>query len=154
RNLPAHSPDPAAPVPARRLFPFLNTGLISASGMGNSIYHGASIKVERRFSHGFQFLTSYTLGKALNDTGHTLGSAGQAFRDINNRGLERGFAEFDIPQRFVTSWNWELPWGQQWKGPAKFVLGGWQTTGIFFAQSGYPFSITSQIRNCGCGGTV
>ncbi|PYV17378.1 MAG: hypothetical protein DMG07_06010, partial [Acidobacteria bacterium] len=70
------------------------------------------------------------------------------------RALERGFAEFDIPQRFVTSWIWELPWGKNMAGPSKFALGGWQTIGVFFAQSGYPFSITSQIRNCGCGGTV
>ena len=122
--------------------------------MGNSIYHGVTIKVERRFSQGFQLLTSYTFGKALNDTGHTLGSSGQAFRDINNRALDRGLAEFDVPGRFVTSWIWELPWGKKFTGPSKYVLGGWQTTGIFFVQSGYPFSITSQIRNCGCGGTV
>ena len=154
RNQAAHSPDAAAPVAPRRLFPFLNTSLISASGMGNSIYHGVTIKVERRFSQGFQLLTSYTFGKALNDTGHTLGSSGQAFRDINNRALDRGLAEFDVPGRFVTSWIWELPWGKKFTGPSKYVLGGWQTTGIFFVQSGYPFSITSQIRNCGCGGTV
>jgi hypothetical protein len=154
RNIPRHSPDPRAPVAERRLFPFLNTGLISASGIGNSVYHGASIKVERRFAQGFQLTTSYTLGKALNDFGHTLGGAGQGIRDINNLALERGYAEFDLPHRFVTSWIWELPWGKNLAGPSKALLSGWQTTGIFFAQSGYPFSVTSQIRNCGCGGTV
>jgi hypothetical protein len=154
RNLPSHSPDPSASVPARRRYPFLNTSLISASGIGNSVYHGTFIKLERRFAKGFQFMTSYTFGKALNDTGHTLGSSGQSFRDINNRALERGFAEFDIPHRFITSWNWELPWAKNLTGVAKAFVGGWQTTGAFWRQSGYPFSITSSVRNCGCPGTV
>ncbi len=153
RNTPAHSPDPAAPVAARRMFPFLNTGLISASGMGNSIYHGASVKVERRFSKGFQFMTAYTFSKGLNDYGHTLGGSGQGIRDINNRALERGLAEFDIPHRLVTTWIWELP-GNNLTGASKALFGGWQTIGNFFIQSGYPFSITSAVRNCGCGATV
>jgi hypothetical protein len=126
---------------------------IDDGSTSNSIYHGASVKVERRFSQGFQFMTAYTFGKALNDTGHMLGGSGQGFRDINNRALERGLAEFDIPHRFVTSWIWELP-GKNLTGASKFLLGGWQTIGNFFTQSGYPFSITSQIRNRGCGGTV
>ena len=154
RNIPAHSTNPSAPVAARRMFPYLNTGLISASGMGNSIYHAGFAKLERRFSQGFQFLASYTFGKAINDYGHTLGSAGQGIRDINNRGLERGFAEFDIPHRFITTFSWELPWGKNLTGPSRFLLGGWQTNGSFFAQSGYPFSITSSVRNCGCGAIV
>jgi hypothetical protein len=153
RNIPAHSTDPGAPVAARRLFPYLNTGLISASGMGNSIYHGASVKVERRFSKGFQFMTAYTFSKGLNDYGHTLGGSGQGIRDINNRALERGLAEFDIPHRFVSTWIWELP-GNNLTGVSKALFGGWQTIGNFFIQSGYPFSITSAVRNCGCGATV
>jgi hypothetical protein len=42
---------------------------------------------------------------------------------------------------------WELPFGPGKRllhsGPAAWVLGGWQMTGILSAQSGYPFTVSA-----------
>jgi hypothetical protein len=51
--------------------------------------------------------------------------------------------------RFVASWVYELPGPQN--GVLGNVIGGWQVTGIFQAQSGEPLTIGSGRDNAGWG---
>ena len=56
-------------------------------------------------------------------------------------GLEKGRALFDVRQRFVVNWLWEIPAFKGQGGVAEKVLGGWAVTGIMSAQTGFPFSV-------------
>ena len=134
----------------------------------NSFYNSLQLRLEKRFSRGLTGMVSYTLGEAISDApDHISTSGGGAgidtgvFRepqDSYNLRAERGPAEFDITQRFVASYIWELPfghgrrYGSNWSGPMDFLLGGWQVTGIHVLQSGLALTATlggSSVLNLG-----
>src|SRR2546428_10230169 len=48
--------------------------------------------------------------------------------------LFRSVSDFNVPQRFVLNYLWQLPSPKQ--GVAKALLGGWETTAIWNWQSG------------------
>ena len=64
----------------------------------------------------------------------------QCDRSINLRAY-RGVSDFNVPQRFVLDYLWQLPSPKQ--GIAKAVLGGWETSAVLDWQSGFPLNITS-----------
>ncbi len=121
-------------------------------------YNSLQARLEKRFSNGVTALVSYTWGKALTGSpDHISTSGGGAgfdtgtFRepqDGNNTRADRGLAEFDVKQRFVASYVWELPFGKgrkfgnDWNKAADFVLGGWQVTGIHALQGGLGLTAT------------
>jgi hypothetical protein len=56
----------------------------------------------------------------------------------------------DAHKRFVLSGIWQLPVGQGQKfldrgGVVNAILGGWQASGIYSLQSGFPFTVLSNI---------
>jgi len=133
-----------------------------------SNYHSLQARLEKRFSNGLSALLSYTYGKALTESpDHISTSGGGAgvdtgtFRepqDGNNLKAERGLAEFDVKQRFVVSYIYELPfgqgrrWGQNWSKAAELILGGWQLTGIHVFSEGLGLTATlggSSVLNIG-----
>lgn len=121
-------------------------------------YNSLQARLEKRFSGGLTGIVSYTWGKALTGSpDHISTSGGGAgfdtgtFRepqDGNNTRADRGLAEFDVKQRFVASYVWELPFGRgrrygnNWNTAADLLLGGWQVTGIHALQSGLGLTAT------------
>jgi hypothetical protein len=111
---------------------------------GDSTYHSFQSKVEKRFSNGFSFLGSYTFSKCLDGPGSEEGGSPAAYLDR----LYKGPCNFDVPHNFVTSYVWELPFGDGRKylsrapRAANFLIGGWQVQGINTFQSGVPYSVT------------
>jgi hypothetical protein len=69
-----------------------------------------------------------------------------------NPARDYGLSDFDVNQRFVTSFVYQLPVGKGRRylnGANKAVdlaLGGWQVTGITTFQSGFPFSVLANDR--------
>jgi hypothetical protein len=133
-----------------------------------STYNALQARLEKRFSNGFTGIVSYTWGKALTGApDHISTSGGGAgfdtgtFRepqDSYNTKYDRGLAEFDIKQRFVASYVWDLPfgkgrkWGNDWNSAVDAVLGGWQVTGIHTLQEGLGLSANlggSTVLNIG-----
>jgi hypothetical protein len=120
--------------------------------IGISNYHSLQTKIERRFSNGLTFLASYSWGKALTDSVDHLSTSGAgngvdvgAFKELQNpkdRRAEYGPAEFDVTHRFVLSGVWQLPFGrgramgQNWSRGLDLLLGGWEFSPIFSAQTG------------------
>jgi len=122
----------------------------------NSNYQSLQVRLEKRYSRGLTFLGSYTYGKALTDAPDHLSTSGVGagfdvgtFREPQNPfnvKAEHGLAEFDIKQRAVISYIWEIPFGKgraYGDGASPFVntvLGGWNLTGIHTFQSGLALS--------------
>ena len=117
---------------------------------GNSTYHALFAKVEKRLSHGLQFLASYTISKTLTDVPgfNADGSLRPhpAPQDTFNRRAEKSFANIDIPQRLVLSYVYEMPFGKgkafAKKGPLSQILGGISVAGIHEYRGGAPLRIT------------
>jgi hypothetical protein len=153
--------DPANPTPlAQRVdYPnFSNNSIISTDNGSSSTYHGLLTKVERRFSKGFAILFSYTWSHAISDAASSSNfdntpSNPQCrcrFRE------EKGPVAFDIRQRAVISYSYELPFG---KGQMflnhgsllNLLTGGWQINGITSFQTGPPFTLATAGDNANIG---
>jgi hypothetical protein len=138
-----------------RPFPEYDSVNVRAVREGDSIYHALQVKVERRFSGGFSLLAAYTLSKAITDAGSRLSInfANPGIQDSNNLRGERSLAEFDTPQRFIISYNWELPFGSGKPllgGAGKalnMIVGGWQINGVTTFQNGQPLGLTTSVNN-------
>ena len=104
------------------------------------------MKAEHHFSHGFQYLVSYTFSKTLTNTNLTeeFGYAGP--QNAYNLKAEKYLAGFDIPQALVASYIYALPWGpgEPWLNHGFFsnILGGWATSGILTYDAGIPVVVT------------
>ena len=114
------------------------------SNYGHSIYHGATFRLERRYSGGMTLNTFYTFSKALNDADEEGAARGVTFY---NRSLEKAMATFDLHHRFVTTFTYDLPVGKGRRfmnrgGVWNAALGGWQLMWSQSMQSGLPLNVT------------
>jgi hypothetical protein len=115
-------------------FPYPNFGYLEyQQAVGNGSYNGLETSVQRRFSKGLSLNAAYTWSKSIQTT------YAQTFT--------RALSSFDVPQRFVFSYLWELPFGKDkpflTSGIGAAILGGWRTSGVYTYSSGLPFSVTS-----------
>ncbi len=104
----------SAPTVARSqlLQPFPQYGNITLHQfpVGDSVYHAVLIRVDKRFSRGFSILGSFTGSKEIDNVGeHFSGRSGigNPYDLRSNRSL----ADYDVPQRLVVSYIWQLPFG-------------------------------------------
>jgi hypothetical protein len=142
-----------------RPYPQFDTLTVFNPTGGSSIYHGLSLKMERRFANGVGVLASWTFSKNISDDSATLGQA-VGHQDAFNRRADRSVVEADIPQRFVSSFSYELPigkgkrFGANWHRAGDLLLGGWQVNAIVMVQSGFPVALTSSPNTANAlGGT-
>ncbi len=131
----------------RRPYPqFTNVSVLNPP-LGNSSFHAAVVKVERRFHRGLSLLGHYTFSKFLDDVVSftELGDPG-SYMDFYNRSLDRGRSGSHLTHRAVLSGVYELPFPPN-KGLLTAILGGWKTGVIASMQSGSVFSVFSAVNN-------
>ncbi len=130
---------------------FANAGFDGASVVaflsnGNSIYHGGSAQLTKRFSRGFQMTSAYTWSHLIDDTTAEVFStvlSPRRVEDFQNLRRERANSALDHRHRFVTSWIYEVPWFSSSSGLTKFFLGGIQLAGTYTFESGEFVTIRS-----------
>ena len=128
-------------------------GYRASRNIANSIYHAMTIKYEKRFSRGLSVVAHYTISKMLSDS-DVSGSdvnfiAGDSsIQDYFNLRNERSLSAFDVPQRLVVSFDYQLPLGRgrtlgkSMNRVLDAVVGGWEVSGIISAASRTPLGIT------------
>ncbi len=108
----------------------------------SSVYNSLQVQVQRRFSRGLTFQLAYTYGRAIDEvlTNSAFATVTQnGLQNPNNRAAERGRGDFDVQQRAVASWLYELP--APGNGLAAQILGGWELGSILTLQEGRPFHV-------------
>lgn len=128
-------------------FPRFTSVSLYRNNVGNTSYHSLQAKLEQRLSRGLAALVSYTRSKLIDDAGSVFDAsiltgpvANYPVADSFNRALEKDVSTGDIPNVFVTSLTYDLPFGE------KKLWGGWTFSSAIVAQSGLPFAVT-QITN-------
>jgi len=114
-----------------------------------SFYNGLQVEVRKRFSQSFQFQSSYTWSKNVDDS-----TTGVALTDFNegatpqpyNPKADRGLSSLHLGQNFVLNGVYLFP-APGIPGLANHLLGGWQLSGIFSASTGTPFTVYMAGRN-------
>src|SRR3954452_18787133 len=65
-----------------------------------------------------------------------------------NFALERSLSQHDVPHRFVASGDWQIPFGHGRKfgrganRAVDSIIGGWEVSGFFVLQSGFPLQVS------------
>lgn len=123
-----------------RPFPqFTGTNAVLAQQLndGSSRFHALDIRIEKRFSHGLQFVSNLQWSKLLEQRSR--------LNDADTV-LEKRIAVEDRPWRVVASGSYDLPFG---RGQAllssanpvlRQIVGGWTLNAIYTAQPGAPLT--------------
>lgn len=101
------------------------------SPYGYSSYDSLQVNLDKRFSHGLNFIVSYTYSKALEATSYL--NPQDSFDNP-----ARTLSNFDAPHRFSVAGGYALPFFNTGRGWKNAVLGGWQVNAITYIQSGLP----------------
>jgi hypothetical protein len=116
---------------------------------GNSWYNALQVSLTKRFSHGLQFLASYTYARLLDtEGGQTFLSfdGGAAPGNQDKPGAHYGPASTVRPHRLVVSFVYDLP-KLSTGGFAANVLNNWSLSGVSTVQSGHPLTIVGTNVN-------
>jgi len=110
----------------------------------NSIYNALQVKLDKRFTHGFQILSHYTFAHANKDDSNYY---------ANSHAIAWGPDDQVRNNAWVTSAVYELPFGKgkTFAGNSSraedLIVGGWQITGTTNWSSGLPW--TPSFAECG-----
>jgi hypothetical protein len=146
--------DPTIPL-AQLLkpFPAFTTVSLYRNNVGNTNYNALQAKLEKRFSQGLSFLVSYTRSKLIDEASSVFDAsiltgpiANFPVADSLNRKLERDLSNGDIPNVFVASFTYDLPFGKGRRfnpgGIAGALLSNFEVAGVVVLQSGIPVAVT------------
>ncbi|MEO5741385.1 MAG: carboxypeptidase regulatory-like domain-containing protein, partial [Vicinamibacterales bacterium] len=128
---------------ARRLYAAAGLGQIGSQAQDRkSNYNSMQLTMSKRYSRGFTVTSNYTLSKVEGDFGGEI----IPYQLPQDQSLLWGPLDQDHRHRFTTSWVIDLPGGRM-EGPLKYVIGGWQFTGVMQYQTGRPYTVTSGRDN-------
>ncbi len=119
------------------------TSAIQDEAAANSIYNSFQATVEKRFAKGFSVLANYTWSKAIDPVSYQTDLDGINVINPFNVRAYRSVSDFDIPHRLVVSYLWQLPSFKDRSPAMRWVLGDWQTSGIWNWQAGFPVNVDS-----------
>ena len=135
---------------------------------GNANYNGLQASVNKKMSHGLQFLVSYTYSHALDDTsgfenssfgeyGGETGGFGGSIRSSNPYCFPKcdyASSAYDAHQRLVISYAYQIP-GVRGDWIVSRLTRGWTVTGITTFQTGFAEDVADVSEpSGGCDGAA
>ena len=154
---------------AQLLLPFPEYSTISENTtIAHARYDSMVAKVQKRFSKGLQFLSTFTwsrnedneFGSGTANALNGLGGAGTGgIQNIYNLAAEWGLAAADTPIRWTGTWIYQLPFGKgkpylNNSAVLDWLAGGWSIQGTGIINTGFPLFVTQANLNAGIGGTA
>ncbi len=150
-------PNPQNFVNAEPFPQFTSGGNISITGQGfgvlahgypggDSEYSSLQTKVQKRLTHHFTTLASFTWAKLMTDDSRNpldfVGQHGGYAQDWRNSSYEHSVSPQDVKYQFTWQASYDLPVGRDravnLNGVSNAILGGWTANGIFYLSSGIP----------------
>ncbi len=124
---------------------------------GAANYNGLQASVEKRFSNGLSFLTSYTLSRTLANVDSGFSTFAALPVDKTRQDREYTVASNDVRHNTKFSGTYDLPIGPgehfaNNKGVTGQILGGWQVGFILQYYSGQPIQISENGNPLGNSG--
>jgi hypothetical protein len=135
---------------ALRPFPQYNRINSGMEALGQSWYNALNVRVDRRFSKGFQFGAAYTWSKLITTASDDL-SGNSLLNNVLQNPFDpnnvRSVSSTNAPHVFVFNYLVELPFGRNKpflnnNGILDKIVGGWQFSGIHRYQGGLPVSVS------------
>ncbi len=111
----------------------------TTSNEGYSWYHSLQFHAEKRFAKNLSLIGSYTFSKFMQAT------------ELLNPGdprTTRMISDQDVPHRFATTFIYQLPFGRNGQFLTHLnpisdrLIAGWEITGFYSFQSGFPLNFT------------
>jgi hypothetical protein len=133
------------------------SSVLRSTNWGHSDYKGLELSIQRRFTAGLGFGTSYTLANSRDlASGFHSGATSTTYllkpQDSNNPEADYAASDFDARHRFTASEIWELPFGigRRWltDGALAHVIGGWTLASLWTFQSGFPYNVFDGADPC------
>lgn len=131
---------------ARLLNPTTSNIMYNTMWQARSWYNAMLVRVDKRFSRGFQLLGSFTWSKAMDDSsGSTAGdtfqldAVSEPWYDLS---LNKGLSDFDVRRNLVVSGFWNVPTPKMLGAFGEKALGGWQLGIITTLADGIPMPIS------------
>ena len=130
--------------------PFYNTfgleqGIYQYCNCSTSNYNALQTKFQKQFSHGLDFLLTYTWSKAMDYASEGGGGSPSNIYDGRN---DYGPASWDHEHTITFTHDWDIPVGRNrhWtlgnNAVADAILGGWRLSGVHTWSTGSPFTPT------------
>ncbi len=150
---------PTTDTQAYRPYPQFSQVTLIAPSIGRTNYFAIVGTIEKRFSNGLNFVSTYTQAKLLGDTNDNanassgnLGNNNGPYSNYYNRAADYGRTENDIERRFTFNTVYELPFGRgrRWmNGNSIFdvVFGGWGISNLTTVQSGAAMTVVTATNN-------
>jgi len=110
------------------------------ASIGNSSFNALEVTL-RYTTPNLSFLLGYTWSKAM-DQASSISDPGNPYDFAATRAL----SAFDIPQNFVASYQYKLPF-ERFFGHMKGLTSGWEFSGITRINSGFPVTLHSDGDN-------
>ena len=110
------------------------------ASVGNSNYNALEVTL-RHTTKNLTFLVGYTYSKSI-DQASSISDPGNPY----NLAATRALSSFDLPQNFVASYQYTLPF-EHFFGHVKGLTSGWEISGITRASTGFPVTLHSDGDN-------
>ncbi len=115
---------------------------------GDSEYSSLQTKVQKRLTHSFTALATFTWGKLMTDDGNPpLGFVGShlgAAQDAKNLKFEHSVSPQDVKYQFTGQASYDLPIGRgralSLNGFGDAIVGGWTANAIAYFSTGIPIA--------------
>jgi hypothetical protein len=113
------------------------------------------VSFRKRFSRGLSLDTNYTWSRMLDQQSSSgWGGRGgtQPYQNAYDPAANYGHSNFDVPHMWKGAVVYEVPLGKghsvlNQSGVLDAIFGGWQTSAIFVAQSGAPYTVAMSSNN-------
>ncbi len=131
--------------PGQRLFNTASS-FTTISNEADSSFHALQLRVEspKIRSSGLQFGANYTWSHSIDNASVLLAddvSASPFPLDAFDSRLDKGSSDHDVRHRMVGHFVWQMPFGQTSSPNKKWLLSGWEISGIVSFQAGQPFNL-------------
>jgi hypothetical protein len=114
---------------------------------GTASYSALQAGIEHKFSHGFQIQSNFTWSRTTDVGGSGDPDFESSVSDPTNVGHDKGLSSLNVPLVSVTYGRYKAPTFEGRNFFLKNIVGGWELSAIYTAESGEPFGINGGDGN-------